>query len=611
MRVARIALCLFSALTLLCAAALGEMENTDVSDMSGHHGEESLTILLIDCGAALYGTPFDRSLVNAAGDEHGLALSLARNAAGPLLGEGQIIILGYNDALRNAENESCGAADSEQLSRQAEKLTSLPESQRRSSDPAGALRALNTLIANRRWAETSRLRLVMLTGGCVNFFREPAGGYNAEDLKQGVDALREAGVEIHAFGYDLSGFETFAGKEDRLITAESFADGEYTAVPVDDDGMDAALRKNYLPAVLSCLAEMGGREEGRVDPDSASVDDLTVFIGRDEVTAAEGDDISAIDGALMLRFPKKRAATAVDSVLALLDGDGDGVMNISPLEAGSQFVLSIGDLSDRITAISDDTDIIGVAASEEGISLTTNKAGSVQIHFSTTDGTDAEAALSVVVVDHRLFVADVPESVSAGDGGVLIATASAGLQAAAEKEITGAWGDAGGDVRLTNDGTSLTADFLAPGRYRIRFWVEDDGKKYHETERIVTVALVLDRPDDISLTVPYFRQQDGQIVKVTTRGEYADLNTLTVSAEPEDLFTAYADPHRGQVYIVPIKAGEGRLAVMDSDGQELTSCAVTIKSLTSAPVFWAACCAIPVCLILFGLFLGLMIKKGK
>ena len=577
--------------------------------MGDGSGKDPLTIMLIDCGVALNGDePFDGSVVSQTGDPQGLTLSLA-GQAGAILGDGCLLTLGYDSEPEMFDSEPVPAADHEKVSAQAFALRGLKEEKRLfSSDAPRAIKALAERIAEAGWAETYEIHVVILTGGCVNFFTAP-NGYDGAALTAGVDSLRAAGAQIRAFGFDLSD----SVPADRQITADNFAGGEYTSIPVGEGGVAQALRDEYIPAVAAALAEIGGWKTEPLDRIAIEEEDIAVFVTDEGVSVLSGGDpeVGAATGGLRLFHEK--VILPLDLAKSRLDADGDGVMDISPLEAGERkqaLIDGILDLPAGIEASSDDTGVVTVEMVTDVLNVTGAGGGSARIVIDSPSQPGETLALTVEVIDRNVYFEEVESPVQMR-GDILIARAASNLAASVERKTGEAWTADQSGVTLTSDGRTLYARFNEPGTYRITAWTEQDGERRCVTSREYTARIEIDPISDVALTAPYFKAQPGQTVKVTSGGEYADLSALRVSVEPEGLAEAFSDPSRGEIFILPLKTGRGRVVITSEDGEPAAEFGLKITALTGRFTFWLFAALIPLGLIGMGLFAGLLLKRKR
>ena len=181
------------------AAEPGDAALTDAADVQPA-GKPALYIVLVDCGATLYGKPFEKSVVTQSGDPEGALLSLVGTAPAALCSEDYIAVYGYNDSLLSNGVQPVPMSDRQAIGTQVLALRSMSANNRYTSDLGTALSSLGGIIEANGLPSKYDCRLVILTGGAINFYAKDANKKQAKaklgEIAPAVSAIVDAGVSV-------------------------------------------------------------------------------------------------------------------------------------------------------------------------------------------------------------------------------------------------------------------------------------------------------------------------------------------------------------------------------------------------------------------------------
>ena len=174
---------------------------------------------------------------------------------------------------------------------------------------------------------------------------------------------------------------------------------------------------------------------------------------------------------------------------------------------------------------------------------------------------------------------------------------------------------ADGAIAWTEDNTpgrkSIAAAASAMGKYRVTCEVRDGETVLRSESRTFTVHAPVDAIASAELIYPYFAEQEGQSVVLTCGGAAVNAENYTVTVEPADALSVYANADGSGLYLVANKAGDATVTVTENgvDNPASTVMNVTVKPLTSNPLLWV--CGIGAVVCLMGLTAGIVILIGK
>ena len=168
-------------------------------------------------------------------------------------------------------------------------------------------------------------------------------------------------------------------------------------------------------------------------------------------------------------------------------------------------------------------------------------------------------------------------------------------------------------AELTGDGAQRTVSFTADaiGTYEVTVRVCDGGTELNCETRAFSVHRPADPMDEASLTWPYFRQQDGQRVMLTSGGAPANLADYEIAVEPAGVLEVYAFTDGAGMYLVPVGAGAARVTLTEKgvDNPAAVSMTVRVNALTANAMLWLCIAGAAVCLI--ALTAAIVIVIGK
>ena len=630
-------------------------------------GKPVLYIVLVDCGDTLFGGKhFNSSAVTKTIDPDGTVLSLIAAAPPLLCPEANVSVWGYHSDVIENDSKIVAMSDAAAVNGQVHKLYDTALGQRQSSDLVNALDVILKKLQEVALAEKYDCRLVILTGGALNYVT-PKDKPGTSNLKAEVDALRDAGCRITAFGFDLqnSSLLTENAKADWLISAEQFGEGEYTAIPYGSDETEPL--KAYAAAVLDYFAAQGGYQPSEPAPQSFDEDDVLVYMVKNVVKVKESikDTIEKEEErdcykasragesrGLALQTPPDASApvwrcakeapaeadsaaeappvveetpSVLESVQAQLDADGDGVLDTATLYVGYNQLMPLGDLNPSQFSVSGKYgDLLEAQVQDGNLMLTPHAVGDQDkptVVFTDPNDPEQKLELTVPVKTYTLdwkYNADAQFSYG-GEPVSLLFAAEGELAFTLEKKddaADGGWREVSPDA-VTREageaGTELKAGALAPGSYRLTAWIQAGENQLAKEMRSFSVTLTFDDvPEAVELQTPYFREQPGQRVPLTVNGQPVDLSAYRCAVDPAELADVYLDGGEGCLYIVPKAAGSGLIKLTDEAGQEeLVTLSLRVNRVTAKPVFWLLAVAAPLCLIGLTAVITLLIAKNK
>ena len=600
------------------------------------NAERELYVVLVDCGLALYGrSGFETSVVSAGGDPDGTLLSLIACAPGKLLGDADITVLGYHSELIGSVTP-VSVSDEAQVQAQVNALRDLDEGQRKSSNLVAALDSLQPMLAAQKSAAApyGGVHLVILSGGTLNFSGQMVN--TARDLPARLSAVRELGVAIHAFGYDIATAPTLrtSRREDiasLMLTDALFEPGEYVAVSMAGSTELAPLY--YGASVIDALAAAGGYEPSFMVSDSAQPQDGDVVIiwNNNEKTYSAYDYYSYVmalrSGAFGLReglsarccrpheepVPKQPEPADITSQL---DKNNDGLLDAAAkgLSAGDEPLTVKCEALDVETyrVESSDPAVLAVEAEPGLMTLTPLSAGRADVTVSVEAGEAEPIGLSVTVRDFRLYWEIEDDEELTLDEETPLVSAFEPMEYTLEGLINGEWevlreGNGRVEAVLSQDGV-LSATVRSEGQYRVTAWITGEGAGSSEAARSFRTEQQLADLAGTELLYPYFKEQPGQRVAVMKiDGTPARLEGYALEVTPAELADVYEGPEG--YYLVPKKAGEGTLTLKDAEGAEKLSAPLRVRSVTGQPLFIALAAVAGVCLLGLIAMLGVLIAK--
>lgn len=615
-----------------------------------------LYLLLFDCGYALYGEKvFDASVVEKPGDPEGYILQFVRENIDRLLNaDAQLRVRGYHSELCG-DSKQVRADDEEAVDGLFDALLNIKAVSRKSSKLDDVLDEYADQIAA-KCAEYD-VKLLIFTGGVLN----SKGSPDAEKLLATLQELREAGVEIQAFGLDVARAGLISEEDADCRLEQYFAEGEYYAaeIPVIDGVPDYdEARLNMMSNIL--VARMGN-EQTRVER----------FDDSDEVLVLPGDTVlllsKSMEGELIMQshtaekfsslkdrlfesplmisgwvisdaeaaaeqarmleeqreVEAERAQDEQEQALEAILTEIRKTLESRDLDAKdrapSSFMLPDRFDAERYVFSTGNTDVIDVQVKENMLTVTPLKAGETFVRCTDTiKGTPIDAVVRVIDTTLNLVTGEDNSLSAEWREGVLsweirvAEGAQAGMTASGSSAEFKPCTLEGVSWVLSSDGRSVSVSAEAVGSYEVSFRLSDaEGKQLNSQSGSLRVSHPLDPVQGpISLIAPYFKQQEGQLVALTSAGEKISLAQYNVAINPSDVLAIYYGGDGSSLYLAPERAGKAVISISEKYvNSDPVTFEVDIAPLSSNAMIWL--CGVGAVLALIALTTGVVILIGK
>ena len=326
------------------------------------------------------------------------------------------------------------------------------------------------------------------------------------------------------------------------------------------------------------------------------------------VSAGEAAVQFTVEGA---EAPIEAAVCVVDSRMVWSFEDGASLTAASGqlLENGAPVSLSVSASGDLCWTIADGSGHVvsgsTIAEADAGADAAASDDHDENAAGAVSDEADEDAAGAVSAETDANESGAVSDEADANESGAVSAEADANAAESAPAD--------GMRAELTGDGAQRTVSFTADaiGTYEVTVRVCDGGTELNCETRAFSVHRPADPMDEASLTWPYFRQQDGQRVMLTSGGAPANLADYEIAVEPAGVLEVYAFTDGAGMYLVPVGAGAARVTLTEKgvDNPAAVSMTVRVNALTANAMLWLCIAGAAVCLI--ALTAAIVIVIGK
>lgn len=573
------------ALALLLGASVASAESAELPP---------LYVVLADCGWTLYGdgTPGKNSVVSEVGDPEGLTLSFVEGALPKLVEQNaQIMVFGYNDALRYAPNSTpVSASDAEGIGAQVNELRTL--SGRQSSRLDSALKELADKLQS--YTAQFDVRLMIFSGGAVN----SASAMESDPLSEVAAALaqiRAMGVQIDSYVWDLK------EQEGSILTEQVMGEG-YSMI--SGNGIVNRIA-GLCDSVLGDLCDMAYSGNGSLKSADAAVvltaeKTFEVYIGENLSALTERQEM-AVDGDTVRLY---RQSSRIDALVSRLDANGDGALD-KVLEVGGESVqFSEIDL-EGIQLAADPAFSVTADAVTGTVTFTANQSGTSKLVITAADGATTRE-LSVTAVDYTVMW-------SLENGAVLYVGETANIASCTDLSnvLQGELWLNGKSVTDAQLGSILQYAPAEVGQLRVSLSI--NGRPAEE--RVFSVQYRLGEGQEnqsLTLTYPNYGTQKDQSVQVLdAQGNAIPLKDFEVSDSA--LADVYFNEAGDGLFIQPKSSGAAVITLTHAQSGQTISLNLTVNSLFASGLFWLTAAGVPICLIgLTAMTVLLIVKlRGK
>ena len=649
----------------------GDATEGVLPEENSEDGKPVLYIVLVDCGTTLYGKTMKNAIVTSAGDPNGTLLALIAAVPPLLCPEANIIVFGYHSELVSARDvDVVPMSNTLAISQQVQAILDIEKKQRQSADLVNALSELDQQwVDEKDWSEEYDCRLVILTGGAMFFATDRDNNPISDDVRQCADTLREEGITIKAFGYDLADSAVLNPKfppekiQKLLLDASLFEADEYTAIELPDKKKIEKACAEYAVRVLDYFADQGGFELSDViSPEQADQKGDTVYIlwndseqryqaykngqssGLSPQTTVEnasairacspgveGDDSQAEDdensqesdnasvqAEAVEAHEVEEVSVSWEQILKdmskSLDADGDGLLDGDALQIGSEEVRECSGLNGSDYSITCNApEVVEVTVGDNALFLKPLARGEAQVVITPVDQAEEKLEFIITVRDYRLTweFADNEVIAAGSERRPLVSCVDGVIEYILERcDGDDQWNKVDvNEYGLQAEGNNLIAEMKKPGQYRLTAAVDADALVYNKESRTFSVKLNIDAVEDVELISPYFKAQKGQRIDLRSGDKPALIEGCKVQIEPASLADAYLDVEKACIYIVPIRPGDGVVTLKDGGGEDVLTFAVKVNSLTRQPMLWILAVLIPICLIGLTVMVVILISK--
>lgn len=609
---------------MLLLSTLGAAAEASASDCP-------LYVVLVDCGWTLYGgeEPSENSVVTAVGDPEGLVLSFVEGAL-PKLTEpaSQMLILGYNDRLRGAEGMKPVKPDDRMaIGEQVDALRGLTG--RQSSLLNVALDELIDRID--AFGSGYDVRLMIISGGAVNYGSADSMNNaigSAEPpltgVKSALDALRERGVKVSSYVWDLNGSAGLNAAHPQLtnLLLTQQVMGENCAM------ISGGNARELIAGVCDAVVNDFGGEEYKAPAVSALKDaDLTelksndaavilnaqgefeAYVGENIVTDLNRCKAAAADGDVLRLYSAVNVTEAdrmviqenkLSALVGQLDADRNGALDASLEVNGGAATFSISDAADYVFA-AEPADAFRVTADAGSLNFVAQKSGAAKLIVTTADGAMSRE-LSVSVANYGV-------TWNIENGAVIYAGEPADIAACADPAnvLEGTVVLNGAPVNDAQPGSSLQYAPAEAGRLTVSVGVA--GRAAEERTFAVHYRLSED-VKNLTLKYPCFKAQADQTVQLLdAQGNAVSLKGF--GASESALAEIYFNEDGDTLFIMPKAAGAETITLTHAASGQTVALNLTVDSLFSDAMFWVLAAGVPVCLIgLTAMIVLLIVKLG-
>ncbi len=386
------------------------------------------------------------------------------------------------------------------------------------------------------------------------------------------------------------------------------------------------LKGVYQPNKTKLAAEQKAREQ--------LIGDLTALSG--ELSEALAPRMDVADGEQRFDLPAgydaQKASVSSTNPAVLGAAAADGVLTLRPVSAGEAAVqFTVEGAEAPIEAAVCVVDSRMVWSFEDGASLTAasgqllengapvslSVSASGDLCWTIADGSGHVVSGSTIAEDDEDAAGAVSDEADEDAAGAVSDEADANESGAVSAEADANAAESapadGMRAELTGDGAQRTVSFTADaiGTYEVTVRVCDGGTELNCETRAFSVHRPADPMDEASLTWPYFRQQDGQRVMLTSGGAPANLADYEIAVEPAGVLEVYAFTDGAGMYLVPVGAGAARVTLTEKgvDNPAAVSMTVRVNALTANAMLWLCIAGAAVCLI--ALTAAIVIVIGK
>lgn len=594
-----------------------------------------LYVVLVDCGWTLCGdaesAPGANSVVSAVGDPEGLVLSFVEGALPKLAEPGaMMMVLGYDNQLRGAENIAPAAvSDAAAIAAQVNALRAL--SGNHSSLLNNALNELGGVIGAH--GAGYDCRLMVISGGAVNYSTEDAlnnalggGEVPVNSVRNALTALRDGGVKISSFVWDLNGSARLnAGNLNQgslVLTAENMA--ENCAMISGNEAIDLVIGMCdsivnaggafNAPAVQPLKsADLSGLKSNDVAVILTAGKTFEVFSGESILTdlparkaaAAEGDIVRLYSAAEVseqdaLRIRENRLTALVDQ----MDADKNGELDTALEVGGAPLSLPVANIADYVFA-AEPADAFSAAAdgAANTLTLTAARFGAAKLIVTTADGA-LRRELSVKVANYGITwnLADAAPIYVGEEASIAVCADPANVL---EGTVT-LNGSVDSAAALTGELKYAPAE---PGTLVVSLSVSGrapESRAYPVQYRLAAG----EESRNLAMKYPYFAAQQDQSVQIMdANGQPIPLDGFTVSESA--LADVYFDADAKTLFLAPKAAGAEVITLTDEVSGQTVTLTLTVESLFSGAMFWVLAAGVPVCLIgLTAMIVLLIVKLG-